>query len=127
MMNKVPTCCPSCEGQLAVIELQCKKCATTIKGDFALPLLGAMSHEDELLLKVFLETRGNIKEMEKRLGISYPTVRAQVDQLIQSLGLGAPPPDYSERRIKILANLEKGDLTAPEALKELNELGKESL
>jgi len=126
-MNKIPTCCPSCNGQLAVIELQCKKCATTIKGDFALSLLGAMSHEDELLLKVFLETRGNIKEMEKRLGISYPTVRAQLEQLIQSLGLGAPPPDYSQKRIEILNSLEKGELTAPEALKALNELGKELL
>ncbi|MFH1228077.1 MAG: DUF2089 domain-containing protein [Planctomycetota bacterium] len=124
-MNKIPGCCPSCNGQLAVTELQCKKCATTIKGDFFMPLMAALNQEDELFLKVFLETRGNIKEMEKRLGISYPTVRIQLDQLIQSLGLGTPPPDYSRRRIEILTRLEEKEITASEALKALKEIGKE--
>lgn len=124
-MNKIPACCPSCDGQLAVTELQCRRCATSIKGDFFLPLLAGLDQEEELFLKVFLETRGNIKEMEKRLGISYPTVRTQLDQLIQSLGLGTPPPDYSQKRIEILTNLEKGELTAAEALKALKEIGKE--
>lgn len=126
-MPKIPVSCPSCKGHLAVTELQCKQCNTIIKGNFFLPLLASLSQEEELLLKVFLETRGNIKEMEKRLDISYPTVRAKLDQLIHSLGLGEAPPENKERRMEILEQLEKGEIDSLIALKALKELGKEQL
>lgn len=124
-MNKIPSCCPSCRGELTVTELRCKKCLTGIKGDFFLPALASLNQEEEMFLKVFLETRGNIKEMEKRLDLSYPTVRSKLDHLIRALGLGEPAPDTSQKRLEILERLEKGEINTVEALKDLKEMGKE--
>ncbi|MFC1524892.1 DUF2089 domain-containing protein [Planctomycetota bacterium] len=124
-MNKIPACCPSCKDSLVVTELACKKCATSIKGEFFLPGLAALSPEGELFLKVFLESRGSIKEMEKRLNISYPTVRAKIEQLLQNLGLGQTPPAPGQQRLSILEKLNKGQIKINEALKNLKDLGKE--
>ena len=126
-MNKVPSECPSCKGELVATELRCKKCLTTIKGEFPLPVIASLDSEDEIFLKVFLGTRGNIKEVEKQLDISYPTVRNKLDHLIHALGLGGPRPELSQKRLEILEQLEKGELKTAEALRLLKEMGKDIL
>jgi hypothetical protein len=80
--------CPICAGALAVTRLRCRSCATTLEGDFSVGRFARLSREQFALLESFLRSRGNLKEMERELGISYPTVRARVDLLLRALGLG---------------------------------------
>jgi len=80
--------CPICSGELAVTRLHCRSCGTTLEGDFNVGRFARLSREQFALLESFLRSKGNLKEMERELGISYPTVRARVDMLIRALGLG---------------------------------------
>jgi hypothetical protein len=80
--------CPICSGELAVTRLHCRACGTTLEGDFTVGRFARLSREQFALLESFLRSRGNLKEMERELGISYPTVRARVDALLRALGLG---------------------------------------
>ena len=80
--------CPICSGELAVTRLHCRSCGTTLEGDFNVGRFAGLAREQFALLESFLRSRGNLKEMERELGISYPTVRARVDALLRALGLG---------------------------------------
>ena len=80
--------CPICSGELAVTRLHCRSCGTTLEGDFNVGRFARLSREQFALLESFLRSKGNLKEMERELGISYPTVRARVDALLRALGLG---------------------------------------
>jgi hypothetical protein len=80
--------CPICGGELAVTRLHCRSCATTLEGDFNVGRFARLSREQFALLESFLRSKGNLKEMERELGISYPTVRARVEALLRALGLG---------------------------------------
>jgi len=121
-LNKTPSKCPSCQGEVVVTELRCKKCLTTIRGDFFLSGIASLDEADEVFLEVFLKARGNIKEVEKQLGISYPTVRNKLDHLIITLGLGQADQELHESRLDILKRLENGDIKTQEALKLLKEI-----
>ena len=79
--------CPICSGELAVTRLHCRSCGTTLEGDFNVGRFARLSREQFALLESFLRSRGNLKEMERELGISYPTVRARVDALLRALDL----------------------------------------
>ena len=79
--------CPICGGELAVTRLHCRSCATTLEGDFIVGRFARLSREQFALLESFLRSKGNLKEMERELGISYPTVRARVEALLRALGL----------------------------------------
>jgi hypothetical protein len=79
--------CPICGGELAVTRLHCRSCATTLEGDFNVGRFARLSREQFALLESFLRSKGNLKEMERELGISYPTVRARVEALLRALGL----------------------------------------
>lgn len=87
--------CPVCAGELAISRLHCRTCGTTLEGEFSVGRFGKLSREQMALLESFLRSRGNLKEMERALGISYPTVRARVESLVQALGLadGGPSAD----------------------------------
>ena len=79
--------CPICGGELAVTRLHCRSCATTLEGDFNVGRFARLSRDQFALLESFLRSKGNLKEMERELGISYPTVRARVEALLRALGL----------------------------------------
>jgi hypothetical protein len=69
------------------------------------------------MLKVFLASRGNMKDLERHLGVSYPTARARFDGLLQKLGIdrpAAPPPN-----VEMLESLARGEIDVDEALKRL--------
>ena len=95
--------CPICGGELAVTRLHCRSCATTLEGDFNVGRFARLSREQFALLESFLRSKGNLKEMERELGLSYPTVRARVEALLRTLGLGDDaavedlPPESSPR------------------------------
>jgi hypothetical protein len=90
--HRAPRECPVCRDQLRVTRLGCDNCGTGISGDFEQCEFCALDSGDRDVLRVFLASRGNIKELERHLGVSYPTARARFDDLIRKLGLTAGPP-----------------------------------
>src|SRR5450759_4576518 len=98
MSRDVISTCPVCSSELAITRLQCRGCGTAIEGDFNVGRFGRLSREQLALLESFLRARGNAKELERELKVSYPTVRARIDALVRALGLadGAPTGDDGE-------------------------------
>lgn len=94
--------CPVCSGELSVTRLRCGTCATTIEGEFGVGRYARLTREQALVLESFLRSRGNLRDMERELGISYPTVRARVEALVRSLGFG--PRDEAEPGAPATAN-----------------------
>ncbi|HEX2194026.1 MAG TPA: DUF2089 domain-containing protein [Candidatus Limnocylindria bacterium] len=91
MPRDVISTCPVCERELLISRLHCRNCGTALEGEFGVGRFGRLSREQLALLESFLRARGNLKEMERELGISYPTVRGRVDALVRVLGLGDGP------------------------------------
>ena len=89
MAHDVISTCPVCASELAVTRLHCRSCGTTLEGDFSVGRFGRLSRDQLALLESFLRSRGNLREMERELGISYPTVRSRVEALVRALGFGA--------------------------------------
>ena len=94
MPHDVIATCPVCTSELSVTRLRCGDCGTTIEGEFAVGRFGRLTREQMQVLESFLRSRGNLRDMERELGISYPTVRARVEALVRSLGFG--PRDEAE-------------------------------
>lgn len=119
--NRPPRDCPVCGTEMLLTRLGCPSCSTELSGEFEACEFCALSHEDREILRVFLSSRGNMKELERHLGVSYPTARARFEQLLERLGLGkagaAPPSGGS--RIEVLEQLARGELDVDEAMQRL--------
>lgn len=112
--------CPVCHKALHVTRLHCPSCGTTIEGDFQAERLLALTPEQRSFVYSFLRNRGNIREMEKELGISYPTVRARLDQVIAALGIDpVKAADNKPTRKEVLEMLSRGELTQEQAMEML--------
>jgi len=124
-MKKIPNICPSCGGNLMVTRLRCPKCGTMVEGEFSFNKLTKLSPEQQDFLLVFLKCRGSIKDIEKELGLSYPTVRNKLDELLISLGfiesVGRGGEEAATKRKEILEQIEKGEIKVSEAVKLLKE------
>ena len=96
MQRDVISTCPVCESQLRVTRLHCNTCGTTIEGEFNVGRFADLGRDQMLLLEAFLRSRGNLRELERELGVSYPTVRGRIDDLLRALGLadGNPQAQY---------------------------------
>ena len=114
------TTCPFCSGALEIRELGCNSCDVTIRGKFHFSALFQLSPEQMEFVKVFLRSRGNIKEVEKELGISYPTVRGRLNDILKSLGM--EPDKESVVREEILDSLDRGEIKAEEAVEQLKKI-----
>src|SRR5262249_25245256 len=88
MPHDVISTCPVCSSELTVTRLNCRSCGTTLEGEFSVGRFGRLTREQLLLLESFLRSRGNLRDMERELGISYPTVRSRVEALVRALGFG---------------------------------------
>src|SRR5882762_5300055 len=88
MPHDVISTCPVCSNELTVTRLQCRSCGTALEGDFAVGRFGRLNRDQTVLLESFLRSRGNLRDMERELGISYPTVRSRVEALVRALGFG---------------------------------------
>ncbi|HEY8169098.1 MAG TPA: DUF2089 domain-containing protein [Candidatus Limnocylindrales bacterium] len=150
MPNDVIATCPVCSHELAITRLHCDHCATTLEGDFSVGRFGRLSREQLALLESFLRSRGNLRDMERELGISYPTVRNRVEALVRALGLAdgdaaivqesdqpEPAPvegaaeaalltkgEIAARRQEILEALAAGRIDAAAAATGIRDLGK---
>jgi hypothetical protein len=126
MRREVISTCPICEHELTVTRLHCGECGTTLEGEFNVGRFARLSREQLSLLESFLRSRGNLREMERELGLSYPTVRGRVDALVRALGLvssetmTAPGPvggagaSVNDRR-RVLERLARHEIRADEA------------
>lgn len=130
-MIKILTRCPVCEGSLKAVKLKCDSCGTVIENSFDFPPLMKLNKEHMEFAEVFLRCRGNIKDVEKELSISYPTVRAKLDQVIEALSEGRPvkrsdveAEKASTMQENILQQLEDGLITAEEAVESLENIKK---
>ncbi|MCT4660982.1 MAG: DUF2089 domain-containing protein [Tissierellales bacterium] len=112
--------CPVCEHELKVTELHCNYCDTTIKSEFELCKFCKLPKDQLLFAEIFIKNRGNIKEIEKELGISYPTVRNKLESLIESLGHN-PKYESKVNKKEILEKLSSGEISAEEAVKLLKD------
>ncbi|HEY9766255.1 MAG TPA: DUF2089 domain-containing protein [Chroococcales cyanobacterium] len=123
----LPTRCPVCSEALEVVRLECASCGTALEGRFSLGWLGALSREQIQFIQAFLKCRGKIKDVEQELGISYPTVVARLNEVVQAMGFKAPreTDDFAERRQKVLDDLAAGEIEAAEAARLLRGLVKE--
>jgi hypothetical protein len=123
-----PVHCPTCAGELVITRLQCPTCGTEVAGTFTLGRLAGLREPHASLLELFLRVRGNVKEMERELGLSYPTVRARLEEALAAAGLDrAPQPAVDEaylaaQRAAVLDALERGEITAAEAATRLRAL-----
>jgi hypothetical protein len=115
--NPVVARCPVCSEQLNVVRLECAACGTRLEGSFSLGRFHALSPEQLEFLEVFIRARGNFKDVERELGISYPTVRGRLDALIRALGFPsqAEPDKDVERRKEILRELAEGRIKPDDA------------
>jgi hypothetical protein len=120
MEHRVSTC-PACGNTTFEIRrLGCTKCGTAVEGHFSVSRLATLPEEYVSFVETFLKCRGNIKEVERELGISYPTVRSRLDKVVALLGLGEDESRLSRR--DILASLEKNEMTPEEAVEALKAL-----
>lgn len=117
MKKEVLGICPVCSSKLKVTELGCRKCGTSIRGDFELCKFCYLTKEQKYFAEVFIKNRGNIKEIEKELGISYPTVRRNLDNVIKALGHNPGFTEETVNKKEVLEKLSKGEITSEEALK----------
>ena len=119
MKCEVPGSCPICDSAIKVTEIQCKKCGTVVHGKFDLCKFCKLNEQQKYFVEVFIKNRGNIKEIEKELGISYPTVRNKLDDVIFALGHEVEKPAINQK--EILEKLSKGEISKDEALRLLKE------
>jgi hypothetical protein len=144
MARDVIATCPVCQGELTVTRLHCRSCGTALEGEFGVGRFGRLEREQLTFLESFLRSRGNLKEMERELGISYPTVRSRLEVLLRALGLGdgsaapvldeeAEPvseepahsdEDLAAERRAILERLSRHELSADDAATAIRALGR---
>ncbi len=128
MRRQVLGKCPVCNQTLEVTRLSCPNCETNIEGHFEVCKFCQLSNEQKQFIEVFIKSRGNIREVERELGISYPTVRGRLDAVIQALGYRVDSQESQEieelqanKRKEILESLRKGEITSDEAIKLLKQ------
>ena len=121
MKHEVLGKCPVCDSGIQITEIYCKNCETTIHGEFELCKFCKLTTQQKYFIEVFIKNRGNIKELEKELGISYPTVRNKLDEVIAALGYQVEQPKIPVNRKEILDKLSRGEISKDEALKLINE------
>jgi len=111
--------CPVCGNEFRVAKLNCHACGSSLEGDFELCKFCQLSPEQREFVEVFIASRGNIREVERVLGISYPTVRSRLDDVIRALGYQVQRQADAVDRKAVLEALDRGDITAEQALKKL--------
>ena len=118
-MKKVISRCPVCNSELTVARLKCDSCDTVIENNFKLSKFDYLSDEELYFTETFIRCRGNIKEVEKAMGISYPTVRSKLEAVIKKLGYETGTDDQAARKEEVLRALENGEITAEQAIAQL--------
>lgn len=116
MPHEIIWICPVCGEKLHVTQLSCCQCGTQISGDFALSKFNALSREELAFAETFLRVQGSIREMEKELGISYPTVKKNLETIIRKMGFEVKKKSAQQEMLEKIRN---GELTVDEAITQI--------
>lgn len=114
---KAPGQCPVCNEEFAITKLTCQSCGSELTGFFEEGRFSSLSETDQYFIEVFIKCRGSIKDVEKELGVSYPTVRGKLDDVIKKLGyqVSDQQNESDKKSSEILDQVEKGELTPAKA------------
>ena len=127
MARKILESCPSCGGRLEITEVRCTQCETRVQARYRPCDFCGLSEEQSTFLRIFLTSRGNLSEVEKRLGVSYPTVRGKLDEVIARLSAApdepTPETPSANGRRSILDAVARGELTPAEAAQQIRAMG----
>ncbi|MFW6068602.1 MAG: DUF2089 domain-containing protein [Chloroflexota bacterium] len=119
-MNPVIGLCPICRSNLEVTRLHCRNCDTTLEGHFALGRLYHLNKEQLEFVETFIRCEGKITRVEQEMGMSYPAVRARLNDVIRALGyeVGETEKDAvsEDERRNVLKEVASGNLSAEEAV-----------
>jgi len=129
-MHPVLNTCPVCAGPLAVTRLRCERCDMTIEGRFSLGRFARLTAEQLDFVETFVRCEGKLRSMEGELGISYPTVRARLHDVIRALGYEPGGREEGaaasgEERRRVLEDLEAGRIDMAEAMRRLRRAGED--
>jgi hypothetical protein len=108
-----------CDERLTLTRLSCPSCDTELSGGFATCEFCVLTNEDREVLRVFLASRGNMKELERHLGVSYPTARARFDALLGKIGIDRPATAPSSTRVELMEQVARGEIDVDEALRRM--------
>ena len=123
MRRKLVTTCPVCDGSMEASQLTCKDCGSKLEGHFDGCKYCQLPQEVFDFLDVFLKCRGVIRDIEKELGISYPTVKNRMDKLMTALGYDeAKERSRDEQREEVLLAIRAGDISIPKAVEALRKI-----
>jgi hypothetical protein len=125
-VRKILEACPSCGSDLEITQVSCSSCETVVSARYAPCRFCRLSPESLRLVELFLKSRGNVKEMERELGLSYPTVRTRLDTALKELGFEEVSQNAEDerktQRNQVLQRLENGELSAAAAAELLAQL-----
>lgn len=121
MSYKLLNKCPVCSSQLKVVKLSCDTCGTVVESDFSFSKFESLSEEQLKFAEIFLKNRGSIKDVEKEMGISYPTVRGKLDDVIAALGYTVEKEVTEKEKdvSDLLDKLDKGEINADDVLNKM--------
>ncbi|MEJ2734628.1 MAG: DUF2089 domain-containing protein [Anaerolineae bacterium] len=111
--------CPVCGDTLAVTRLHCRNCDSALEGQFSLGRFYQLSPQQLAFVETFIRCEGKLTRLQDELGISYPTARARLTDVIQALGYEVdegPEPVSAEERKTILEQLASGEITSEHAV-----------
>jgi len=115
--HRAPSRCPVCSDALMITTLGCPGCSTQLSGAFSTCAFCRLGDIDLEALRVFLVSRGNLREFQQHLGVSYPTARLRYTELLGRLGLHehepARPIDCDPSLV--MRDLASGAITVDEA------------
>ena len=124
-MQPLPSKCPICGGEIMVTKIHCQVCDNVIEGRFTTGTFGNLTSEQLSFIETFVRCEGKITRMEEEIGLSYPTIRNRLHEVIRAMGyepgVDEPLGMSDEERRKILESLDKGEITYQEAMRMLQE------
>ncbi len=125
-MQALPSQCPICGGEIIVTRIHCRECDVTIDGRFSSRTFSKLTPEQMDFVETFVRLEGKITHMEKELGLSYPTIRNRLHEVIRALGYEPGGEEEgaalsAEEREKILNDLDEGKITYEEAIRLIEE------
>jgi hypothetical protein len=117
-MYPIPAKCPVCGDDLYVERLSCVQCGTRIEGAFIPQRLAALTAEQWNFVELFVRSEGKLNRIQEELGLSYPTVRNRLHEVIHAMGyeVGDLPPE-DDLMQTMLDELAEGKTTVDEVLK----------
>ena len=128
-MRTTPSLCPVCGDKLAVTRLNCPNCDTSIEGRFQTSRLEGLGPEHRAFVELFVRCEGKLNWVAQELKLSYPTVRARLDDVIRAMGYEVkemPPAEEKQRltdqRQAVLDQLEAGSISPADAVRQLQAL-----